>query len=208
MDIDQNVLAALGGFILVISIVSIIFSVIMIIAKWKVFTKGGEEGWKSIIPIYNLYTMYKIIGVNPIWILVVYALAFLSAKVQFLSIVYFIAALYTRVLYCISLSKAFGKDTGFGICTFFFEPICLLILGFGSSEFIGKNPMEDPILGLFDKSSGNTNTTTNNQAFTQEANVVNETAAPQQNATGFCTNCGSPLTPGSAFCTKCGNKIN
>ena len=28
----------------------------------------------------------------------------------------------------------------------------------------------------------------------------------QQNSSAFCTNCGSPITPGSQFCTNCGQK--
>ena len=37
----------------------------------------------------------------------------------------------------VALAKAFGKGTGFGVLTFFFAPICLAILGFGSSEYNG-----------------------------------------------------------------------
>ena len=29
---------------------------------WLIFEKAGEAGWKSIIPIYNLYIMLEIIG--------------------------------------------------------------------------------------------------------------------------------------------------
>ena len=37
----------------------------------------------------------------------------------------------------IKLAKAFGKGTGFGVLTFFFAPICLAVLGFGSAEYEG-----------------------------------------------------------------------
>lgn len=33
-------------------------------------------------------------------------------------------------------------------------------------------------------------------------------AAPVQQASSFCGNCGSPVTPGASFCQNCGNKIN
>ena len=34
----------------------------MIVALWKIFTKAGEPGWKSIIPIYNIIMLLKIVG--------------------------------------------------------------------------------------------------------------------------------------------------
>lgn len=37
-----------------------IISVVIIVANWKLFTKAGEEGWKSIIPFYNTFTMINI----------------------------------------------------------------------------------------------------------------------------------------------------
>ena len=40
----------------------------------------------------------------------------------------------------IALAKAFGKGTGFGVLTFFFAPICLAVLGFGSAEYEGQRP--------------------------------------------------------------------
>ena len=45
-------------------VVSIIWCVLIIIAMWKIFEKAGEAGWKSIIPIYNVYIMYKIVGMK------------------------------------------------------------------------------------------------------------------------------------------------
>ena len=35
------------------------------------------------------------------------------------------------------LAKAFGKGTGFGICTFLFSFVCYPILGFGDAEYLG-----------------------------------------------------------------------
>jgi hypothetical protein len=52
-----------------------------------------------------------------------------------------IAALVFLVIYIIGLhklSKAFGHGVGFTLGLIFFEPIFMLILGFGSSRYIGK----------------------------------------------------------------------
>lgn len=34
--------------------------VIMIIANWKLYTKAGEAGWKSLIPYYSQYVLFRI----------------------------------------------------------------------------------------------------------------------------------------------------
>ena len=43
------------------NILEIIFYILVIIGQWKMFEKAGESGWKALIPIYNLYILYKII---------------------------------------------------------------------------------------------------------------------------------------------------
>lgn len=37
-----------------------ILAVLQIVVWWRLFEKAGEAGWKSIIPIYNLWTTFKI----------------------------------------------------------------------------------------------------------------------------------------------------
>ena len=68
--------AAVGGVIgtmaAFIAIFSIAFFILMIIANWKIFKKAGEPGWKSIIPIYNVYIMFKIVNMKSwFWWLIV-----------------------------------------------------------------------------------------------------------------------------------------
>ena len=52
-----GMLAAMGAAIFVCSL---IWYVLQVIARWKIFTKAGEKGWKAIIPVYNEFVMYKI----------------------------------------------------------------------------------------------------------------------------------------------------
>ena len=47
----------LGGMYLMIAFA---WWLLQIIANWRIFTKAGEAGWKSIIPIYGDYISYKI----------------------------------------------------------------------------------------------------------------------------------------------------
>ena len=64
-----------------------------------IFTKAGEAGWKSIIPIWNILILLKIVGREWWWIIL-----FLIPIVGF--IVWIIVAL--------DLAKGFGRGTGFG----------------------------------------------------------------------------------------------
>ena len=38
--------------------------VFICIVMWKIFEKAGEDGWKSLIPIYNIIVYFKIIGLQ------------------------------------------------------------------------------------------------------------------------------------------------
>ncbi len=42
--------------------VSLAVSILIIIARWKIFVKAHEPGWAAIIPYYNQYVLYKISG--------------------------------------------------------------------------------------------------------------------------------------------------
>ena len=101
----------------------LIYIVALIIAAWKIFEKAGEEGWKSIIPFYNTYTLFRIAGRNGWW--------FLGLLVPVLNIV--IAAMLA-----LDLGKHFGKSTLFSVVgLFLFQPIGMLILGFGDAKYVG-----------------------------------------------------------------------
>ena len=60
--------ATLASLISTYSLIILAFYVLIIVAQWKIFTKAGQEGWKALIPIYNVVVLYKIIGLSP-WLL-------------------------------------------------------------------------------------------------------------------------------------------
>ena len=103
-------------------IIMIAICVLEIIATWKIFTKAGEAGWKSIIPIYNIIVLFKIVGMNP-WMILLYLVP--------------IANIVVMILFNIKLAKAFGKGGGFAAGLIFLNTIFTLILGFGSAEYVG-----------------------------------------------------------------------
>ena len=98
------------------------FTILMIAAWWKIFTKAGQPGWACIIPIYNLYVWCKIVG-RPWW----WILLMLIPFVNFIILIILI----------IDLAKSFGKGVGFGIGLLLLAVIFFPILGFGSAQYQG-----------------------------------------------------------------------
>ena len=133
-----------GGLALVSSLIQVVIILLNIIGLFKIYQKMGKPGWKGIIPFYNMYGLY-----DELWDKK-YFWGYLLAQAVMLnpsspsSLLFSVADLVLSVamivvvmkLY-IKLAKAFGKGTGFGVLTFFFAPICLAILGFGSAEYEG-----------------------------------------------------------------------
>src|SRR6266576_424767 len=79
-------------------IFGLIIALLLIVAMWKVFTKAGQPGWASIIPIYNLYIWCKIVGRPGWWILLM--------LIPFVNII-------VGIILCIDMAKSFAKSSGF-----------------------------------------------------------------------------------------------
>jgi hypothetical protein len=102
--------------------ISLVITLVVIVAMWKVFTKAGQPGWASIIPIYNLYIWCKIVG-RPAWWILLWLICF--------PIFY--------IILCIDLAKSFGKGVGFAIGLILLSAIFFPILGFGSATYQGPS---------------------------------------------------------------------
>ena len=122
---------ALMGILATYSIVMIIVGVISLIAMWKIFTKAGEAGWKAIIPIYNIVTLFKIAGISP-W----FVLGYLAAIIPFVG---GLVALGITIYAMINLAKSFGKGGGFAAGLILLGPIFYMILAFGNAEYQGES---------------------------------------------------------------------
>src|SRR5207245_3580957 len=93
-------------------IVGLLIALLLIVAMWKVFTKAGQPGWASIIPIYNLYIWCKMVG-RPGWWIILLLIPFVNIIVG--------------IILCIDMAKSFGKGLGFGMCLALLVIICFLI---------------------------------------------------------------------------------
>ena len=125
---------AIAGIYLIVSLTIVILQVV---AMWKIFTNAGENGWKSIIPIYNIVILFKISGLSP-WLIFVY----FAAIIPFIG---WIAIFALSVYQTNSLAKSFDKDIGYTFGLLLLPTIFYMILGLGKSEYIGPGGKETVI---------------------------------------------------------------
>lgn len=141
----------LGGFIASMGIFMIAIYILFIVAWWKLFVKAGEKGWKSLIPIYNIYVYCRIIGINfwiyafgiPVALSVITSIAAggqvnaaqPSTLVTILSFITLGYAIFFAIYEAIKLGDAFKKGTGFKVGLVLLPNIFLLILAFGSAKY-------------------------------------------------------------------------
>jgi len=107
----------IGGLIFNLAIL-----VLVVVGFWKVFTKAGQPGWFSIIPIFNLFILLKIVG-RPWWFLILLFIPLVN--------------IFAFAVVSMDVAKSFGKGIGFAIGLFFLSFIFYPILGFGKAEYQG-----------------------------------------------------------------------
>lgn len=133
MEVNENMLVAIfsiiAGLGMVAFIISIAISVLMLVSYWKIFTKAGEDGWKSLIPIYNLVVLYRIAGINPLLIL----LSLLSG----IPVVGTIIVIGLCIYLAYKLAISFGKSSGFTVGLVLVPVIFYPILGLGEATYVG-----------------------------------------------------------------------
>lgn len=158
---EQELVAAggiLGGFFAMAMIIGLVISVLFIIAWWKIFEKAGIKGWKSLIPIYDLYCLFRISSMSGWWCLFSFIPGFLlglggvnitstnptitdaqlSNPIVWLGIISTIALIVIAIVQTVKLAANFGKGTGFKIASVLFPNITSLILAFGSAKYNKK----------------------------------------------------------------------
>ena len=138
----------LGGMYLIFAFV---WWILQIIANWNIFTKAGEAGWKSLIPIYGDYVSYKIAWqTSYFWL--IFILGIVASGIEgaanpngdnmmlmaIVALIRLIIALI-GIMYSVKLARAFGRGIGFAIGLILLQPIFLLILGFGSDQYYGAD---------------------------------------------------------------------
>ncbi len=140
MNIDQ-----ISGFVAgVLATLVVVGTILEVIGYWKVFDKAGEKSWKSIIPVYRKYVIYKSVwGANICWIWLAAVVIdrvisdYVSGTIGMLSVVFGIVAFIIDVKMKRRMSRSFGHGVGFTIGLVLVEPLFVFILGFDKSRYLG-----------------------------------------------------------------------
>ena len=117
-------LFSIGTLLLIIA-----YGFLVLVAAWKMYTKAGQRGWTSIIPLVNVLALLKIVHRPWWWIFLL--------MIPFVNIIFF-------VIIHFELARAFGKGVGMGLLLVFLPPIGYLVLGFGDAEY---QEAKDPLFG-------------------------------------------------------------
>ena len=119
--------ALIAGLGMGLLLLSLVFVVLTIVAKWKINNKAGQPGWACLIPVYNVYVELLIAGMSPLWLL---------------SLLCFFVYPVTWIIQQVKTAQRFGQGTGFALGLIFLNPIFLLILAFGSAQYVGDKPAQ------------------------------------------------------------------
>lgn len=231
-----GLIAGMMMFIVVIIIISLVIETLKLIGTWKMLTKAGESGWKSLIPFYNQWTLCKVAGISPYWVLEMIIVSMLNAVLNgilgspvisgILSLIVYANTIYFWVILSISLAKSFGKDTGFGVATFFFSFITYPMMGMGSATYVGPTPINDPVmkfildtLNIKDDGTGKnqnngqvnqTNMNMNTQQAPQQPNFNQQMNNQNMQQSNFQqeTNQVNIQPQQNSFCPNCGGKVS
>lgn len=231
-----GLIAGIMMFIVVLIIISLVIELLKLIGTWKMLTKAGESGWKSLIPFYNQWTLCKVAGISPYWVLEIIVVSMINTVLNgilgsnvisgILSLIVYANTIYFWVILSISLAKSFGKDTGFGVATVFFSFITYPMMGMGSATYAGPTPINDPVmkfildtLNIKDDGTGRnqnngqvnqTNMNMNTQQAPQQPNFNQQMNNQNMQQANFQqgTNQVNVQPQQNSFCPNCGGKVS
>ena len=147
--------------VMVVVIPLVIACIVAFFASWwKIFEKGGEEGWAAIVPFYNAYILGKVAGGVSFGIgfLVVVIIEFFGEIIGLIlwfatdeemayNIIYFLFAtpyLIMRLVLAFKLGGKFGCGVGIRVllCIPFLNVIPFLYLAFSKNCIYSEKPTE------------------------------------------------------------------
>ncbi len=105
---------------MLIAIIYLALFILTIVSMWKVFEKAGQPGWASIVPIYNLYIMCKMVNKPGWWVVLLF--------IPIANIVFGIMLLH-------AISLAFGKGVGFTVGLVLLSIVFFPILAFSDATY-------------------------------------------------------------------------
>lgn len=142
--------AFFSGFSTVTTLIALAMMIISIVAMWKILEKANEPGWKSLIPVYNVYMLFRIawkpgmfwvmLGLSigaPLLTMLMFLEEAMLAIEPLLALAAVIAVMVIVIILNVKLAKAFGQPGVFAVGLILLGFIFQCILAFGSAEYIG-----------------------------------------------------------------------
>ena len=99
---------------------TVIVTVLTVIAMWLIFTKAKRSGWRALVPLLNVYTLVDIADTTG-W-------KFILLFIPVVGVIYYI-------LLCLRLARAFRKSGLFAVGLMLFPTVFMLILGLGKAKY-------------------------------------------------------------------------
>ena len=103
-------------------LIMLVFSLLIIVSMWVIFEKAGESGWKSLVPLYNMYIITEIAG-KPWW-------WFLLLLIPFVGMIIYLIVM-------VALAERFGRGVLYGLGLFFLPMFFMPMLAFGGAQYHG-----------------------------------------------------------------------
>ena len=121
------------------------------------FKKFGEKSWKSLVPIYNTYILYKYAWSKKVfWIYLASSTIFNGAQIvtknlmdknpdnMWIALIILIGMMFgivtavCSILYAFRLAEAFGRGKIFSIGILLVYSVFVAVLGFGKIKYVGN----------------------------------------------------------------------
>jgi hypothetical protein len=133
--VESQVLAAdsssSSGVLVGLLIGVVVWLLVSALLYWKVFSKAGQPGWASIVPLYNIYVLCKVAG-RPGWWLILFIVPIVNIVIS--------------IIVALDVAKAFGKGGAFGFFLLWLLPIIgYPIIGFGGATYQGARRVDQSV---------------------------------------------------------------
>ena len=184
------ILETLAVVFMTFLLVALAIAVIEIIAAWKLFEKAGVEGWKSLIPIYNVYVAtVDVAKLDVMW--------FVFLFLGWIPVIGWILATVSVFNIAYSISRRFTKEQDLQIIATIFFGIFTLVFAFGKFEYDDSVYSKNGFIS--DSFADNVR-----DGFKGNSSTSTSTGTDSNN---FCKNCGNKINKGDKFCENCGTKL-